>query len=355
MSITISPLPASERGSYSTPLGFGSEFTDHMFTQHYSQNGGWHNAVVEKFHNFSMSPATSVLHYGQEIFEGMKAYRRDDGAINLFRPEQNFKRFNRSATRMAMPTVDEDLHLEALIKLLELDSQWVPSEADASLYIRPTMIASSAGLGLRASDEYIHFIIAGPVGPYFKDGLEPVSVYISDSHRRAVVGGVGDAKTGGNYAASLKMSDDVAKQGFSQVLWLDAIEGRYIEEVGAMNICFVYEGKYIVTPELTGSILPGITRDSILTLAPTLGYPVKEARMDINEVLAAIQKGEITEVFGTGTAAVIAPVGNLSMRGEDHEINHNQAGPVARQLHQELTDIQYGRKADNFGWITSLT
>ena len=244
--------------------------------------------------------------------------------------------------------------LNALVKLLELDAKWVPSEPDSSLYIRPAMIASSAGLGLKASDEYIHFIIAGPVGPYFKNDLEPVSVHISDFDRRAVVGGVGNAKTGGNYAASLKKSDDATKQGFSQVLWLDAIEGKYIEEVGAMNICFVYNGEYIVTPELTGSILPGITRDSILTLAPTLGYPVKEMKMDINEVLSSIKSGEITEVFGTGTAAVIAPVGNLSMHNQDYAINSNQAGPVACQLHQELTDIQYGRKADEFGWITSL-
>lgn len=354
MAISISPLPGSKRGKYSSPLRFGDQFTDHMFSQYYARDKGWHKAEINPFHNFTLSPATSVLHYGQEIFEGMKAYRRNDGAINLFRPEDNFKRFNRSAERMAMPSVDEALHLEALIKLIELDCQWVPTEESASLYIRPAMIATSVGLGLKSSEEYIHFLIACPVGSYFKNGLQPVSVLISDSDRRAVIGGVGGAKTGGNYAASLKMGEKASQAGYSQVLWLDAIEGRYIEEVGAMNICFVYEGKHIVTPELSGSILRGITRDSLFTLAPTLGYSITEEKLDVHDVLAAISKGQITEVFGTGTAAVIAPVGSLSMNEQDYEINGLQTGPVALHLHEALTNIQYGRSKDSFGWITTI-
>lgn len=352
--IRIEPVPAAAQGSLPTELAFGNLFTDHMFVQTYNPESGWHDAVIKKLEPLPLHPAAAVLHYGQEIFEGLKAYRRPDGEINLFRPKANFRRFNDSAKRVVMPAVDEDFHLLALKKLITQDERWVPSQPGASLYIRPAMIATSPKLGLAASSEYVHFIITGPVGPYFKGGFKPVSVYVSDFCRRAVIGGIGEAKTGGNYVASLQMSEEVARKGYTQVLWLDAIEGRYVEEVGAMNICFVYEGSRIVTPALSGSILAGITRDSLLKLAPALGYEVSEERVDINEILAGIGSGKITEVFGCGTAAVISPVGNLHFKGEDYLINNNEAGPVARRLYDELTGIQYGTAEDRFGWTETV-
>ena len=354
MAIDIKALPENERGSCPENIRFGTVFSDHMFTQVYDSGAGWHDAQIEPYGNFSLDPAASVFHYGQEIFEGLKAFRRPDGGINLFRPEQNVQRFNRSATRMVMPEVDEAAHIEALQELVSLDRLWVPDREGSTLYIRPAMIATSAKLGLGAATSYLHFIITGPAGPYFEQGFDPVSVYIADVYRRAVVGGVGEAKTGGNYAASLYMSEEVAQKGYTQVLWLDAIEGRYVEEVGAMNICFVYEGRKIVTPELTGSILAGITRDSILQLAPTLGYEVDEARVDIHQVLADIDEGKITEVFGCGTAAVVSPVGMLAMQDKQYFINDNQPGPVAKQLFGELTGIQYGLRDDPFGWVVPV-
>lgn len=354
MKISIDTLDADKRGECPAELGFGNIFTDHLFTQCYDQGKGWHSQAIRPFHDFTLHPAASVLHYGQEIFEGLKAYRRPDGGINLFRPDQNVRRFNRSAERLVMPTVDEAFHIEAIRQLVEIDQSWVPDQASSSLYIRPAMIATTPKLGLGAATSYLHFIMAGPVGPYFKEGFNPVSVYVSDSFRRAVKGGVGEAKTGGNYAASLFMSEQAAKEGFTQVLWLDALEGRYVEEVGAMNICFVHGGRRIVTPELSGSILAGVTRDSVLQLAPTLGFEVAEERLAIDDIMAKIESGEITEVFGCGTAAVISPVGRLRYRGADKTINGMEAGPVARRLYEELTAIQYGRRDDPFGWIVRV-
>ncbi len=354
MSIAIETLSSEARGSVPTQLVFGHTFSDHMFTQHFEQGAGWRDASIAPFHEFTLHPAAAVLHYGQEIFEGLKAYRRPDGGVNLFRPDANIRRFNRSAERMVMPQVDEQQHLTAIRELVRVDRQWVPDQQGASLYIRPAMIATSPRLGLGASASYLHFIITGPVGPYFPEGFDPVSVYVSDTCRRAVVGGVGEAKTGGNYAASLYVGAEASRQGFTQVLWLDAIEGRYIEEVGAMNICFAYRDGSIATPALSGSILAGVTRDSILKLAPTLGYAVREERLDIEEVLARIESGDITEVFGCGTAAVISPVGRLRFRGRDYVINDNRSGPVAQHLYRELTAIQYGRAEDPFGWVISV-
>ena len=352
--ITIKPVPAQEQGSIPSNPGFGAYFSDHMFVQSYTGGDGWGDAAIKKLEHFSIHPAAAVLHYGQEIFEGLKAYRRPDGGVNLFRPEENLRRFNESACRVVMPEVDEAFHLQALKSLISLDKRWVPEAEGSSLYIRPAMIATSAKLGLGASADYLHFIITGPVGPYFKGGFDPVSVYISDSSRRAVIGGIGEAKTGGNYVASLYMSEKVAKLGYTQVLWLDAIHGKYVEEVGAMNICFVYEGSRIVTPALSGSILAGITRDSVLKLAPELGYPVAEELLDVNEILRDIQSGKITEAFGCGTAAVISPVGKLAFRDKEYVINDNQSGPVAKNLYDELTGIQYGTREDRFGWIQNV-
>lgn len=355
MAIRIEEVAAEARGQCPRDLVFGAVFSDHMFTQVYDVDRGWHDASVGPFRSLSLHPAAAVLHYSQEIFEGLKAYRRPDGGINLFRPEQNASRFNRSATRMVMPEVDEALHLEALRTLVSLDRAWVPSEPGSSLYLRPAMIATAPKLGLGAAASYLHFIIASPVGPYFKTGFDPVSVFVSEQCRRAVKGGVGEAKTGGNYAASLYVSEQVAGEGYSQVLWLDAIEGRYVEEVGAMNICFVRRDGTILTPALSGSILAGITRDSVMMLAPTLGHPVVEAQLDIEEVVSQIESGEITEVFGCGTAAVISPVGKLAYKGREHIVNGNVAGPVARTLYDALTAIQYGTAEDPFGWICPVT
>ncbi|MCA9937751.1 MAG: branched-chain amino acid aminotransferase [Anaerolineales bacterium] len=343
----LKPVPTSN-------FGFCTKFSDRMFMQHYDAGIGWHDATICPYQSFSLEPSSAVLHYGQSIFEGFKAYRRPDGDINLFRPWENMRRFNQSAVRMAMPAVDEEEHLTAVVKLIELDHNWVPDTPGSSLYVRPVMIGTETALGVHASSRYLHYVILSPSGAYFKEGFNPIPVYISDKYRRAVVGGTGEAKTAGNYAASLYVSEEARKKGYSQVLWLDAIHGRYVEEVGAMNIAFVYEGKRIVTPALTGSILPGVTRDSVLTLAPTLGYETSEARIDVYEMLADIESGKITEVFGCGTAAVIAPVGKFGYLDKEYIINGHKPGPVTTHLYQALTDIQYGRSKDPFGWTMKI-
>ena len=353
MKITVQPIEPDRRREPPSDFGFGNTFTNHMFKQTYTKGEGWHDAAICPYEALSLMPATATLHYGQAFFEGLKAYRRPDGNINLFRPWENMKRFNRSAVRLAAPEVDEEEHLDALIKLIEMDHEWVPSADGASLYIRPFMFASEAALGVHASHEYMHLIILSPVGFYFTDGLTPISVFISDKYRRAVLGGTGDIKAAGNYAASLYVSEEVAKQGYSQVLWLDAIHGRYVEEVGAMNIAFVY-GDHIVTPALSGSILPGVTRDSILKLAPDLGYTVEEASIDITELLTDIKAGKVTEAFGIGTAAVVIPVGNFGYQGEDYSVNGIQVGPVTEHLFKALTDIQFGRVPDERGWTLTI-
>lgn len=355
MEINILPLdPAAMKEPPADDFGFGNLFANRMFTQKYTAGVGWHDARIGPYGPFELLPSTAVFHYAQEIFEGTKAYRRPDGNINLFRPWENARRFNISAQRMVMPVVDEEDHVAALIKLVELEHEWVPSAPGATLYIRPAMIATDPALGVHASKTFLHFIILSPVGAYFKEGFSPVPVYISDEYRRAVKGGTGSAKTGGNYAASLYVSEAVKAQGYSQVLWLDAIEGRYIEEVGAMNICFVYENKQIITPKLSGSILPGITRKSVLQLAPDLGYEVSEETIDVNDMLADLKSGKITEVFGCGTAAVIAPVGKFGYKGEEYIINNNESGPVSKHLFDQLTGIQAGHLPDPYGWTHTI-
>lgn len=344
---TLKPIPKED-------FGFGNKFSNRMFSQKYSPDKGWHEATIGPYQPLVLDPATVVFHYAQEIFEGTKAYRRPDGHINLFRPWENMKRFNESARRMAMPVVDEEEHLAAIVQLIELEQEWVPSAPGSALYIRPTMIATDPALGVHASKTYLHYVIVGPVGAYFKEGFNPVPVYISDEYRRAVKGGTGAAKTGGNYAASLLVGEEAKKRGYSQVLWLDAIHGRYVEEVGAMNICFVYGGRHIVTPPLTGTILPGVTRQSIIPLGRDLGYEVDEAPIDVHEMLADIEAGRITEVFGCGTAAVISPVGKFGYCNKEYVINNGETGPVAKRLYKELTDIQYGRTEDRFGWIYTI-
>nr|XP_061813388.1 probable branched-chain-amino-acid aminotransferase [Nerophis lumbriciformis] len=348
MKIQIQPATDEQRKAIPKDLGFGGVFSDHMFTQEYKDDT-WQSATISAYAPFSLDPSCAVFHYAQEIFEGLKAYRRPDGNINLFRPQKNAERFFRSAERMAMPPVDKNMFVESVRELVKLDNAWVPSEPGSAYYIRPTLIATKNALGVTPSDSYLYFIIGGPVGAYFKGGFNPVGVYISEKYRRAVKGGVGDAKTGGNYAASLLVGQQAIDKGYSQVLWLDAIEGRYVEEVGAMNIMFVY-GDQIVTPQLTGSILPGITRLSVLEMADSLGYQISEQQIDINDVLADIKSGAITEVFGCGTAAAIAPVGKFGMDDAEYEINNNQTGPVAKRIYDKLTGIQNGTVNDDFGW-----
>jgi branched-chain amino acid aminotransferase len=350
MQITVEPLEATDRKTMPAELGFGRVFSNRMFSQRYTPEKGWHDARIGPYAPFMLDPATVVLHYGQEIFEGLKAYRRPDGDINLFRAWENTLRFNRSAQRMAMAQVDPEDHFEAIAELVALEHEWVPDQDGASLYIRPVLIATDVGLGVHASHNYLHYIIVGPVGPYFATGFNPVGVHVCRDHVRAVRGGTGAAKTGGNYAASLYIAEHVREQGYQQVLWLDAVERRYVEEVGAMNIAFVYEGSHIVTPALSGSILPGITRDSVLRLAPDLGFSVAEERIEIDRVMADIRAGRITEAFGIGTAAVIAPVGKFGDDGGEIVVNNNEPGPVARRLYDSLTAIQYGRAPDPYGW-----
>ncbi len=355
MDIKVIPLKESDHRPVPTgDYGFGRIMSNRMFTQRYSPEKGWYDATIGPYGPITLEPATSVFHYAQEIFEGTKAYRRVDGKIGLFRPWENMKRFNNSARRMAMPVVDEEDHLAAIVQLIGLEQEWAPSEEGAALYIRPTMIATEPFLGVHSSHEYLHFVILSPVGAYFPQGFNPVPVYITHKYRRAVQGGTGAAKTGGNYAASLLAGVEAAEKGYSQVLWLDAIEGRFVEEVGAMNICFVYEGKRIVTPPLTGSILPGVTRDSVIILGRDLGYEVAEELVDVNDMLVDIRSGKITEVFGCGTAAVIAPVGKFGYRDQEIVINNFETGPVAKHLYQQLTDIQYGRIPDRFNWTYAI-
>lgn len=354
MNIKIEPL----NGNAKTPLAekpvFGKTFSNRMFSQRYTPEQGWHGAKIGPYAPITLDPATSVLHYSQELFEGTKAYRRPDGHINLFRPWENAARMNRSAMRMAMHEVDAESHVEAIVELVKLEHEWVPSGEGESLYIRPVLIATDVGLGVYASKTYLHYIIVGPAGPYFPTGFKPVSVFVSKEYVRAAArGGTGAAKTGGNYAASLYESERVKHLGYHQVLWLDANERRYVEEVGAMNIAFVVDGKHISTPALSGSILEGITRDSILKLAPTLGYTVSEDKIDVHDVLRDIESGKITEVFGMGTAAVVAPVDKMGYESKDYIVK-NAPGPVAQHLLKALTDIQYGRVPDPFGWTLKI-
>ncbi|MBO8138375.1 MAG: branched-chain amino acid aminotransferase [Desulfotomaculum sp.] len=356
MDIFVEPIPENELKPLfedANNLAFGRIFTDRMFTMKYNAEKGWHDPKIEKYKSFSLDPAACVLHYSQEIFEGLKAYVSEDGRVLMFRPEQNVRRMNRSARRLCMPEIPEEDFLQAMKELVMVEKRWIPRAPGTSLYVRPTMLGTEAFLGVHPSAEYLFYIILSPVGPYFKAGFNPVSIYVEDTLVRAVVGGVGDIKTGGNYAASLKAGEKAQQKGFSQVLWLDAKEHKYVEEVGAMNIFFVY-GSKLVTPPLSGSILPGITRASILELGPDMGLEVEERPITIDEVIEDINSGRITEVFGSGTAAVVSPVGLLHYKDKDYLINNNQVGEVTRAVYKRLVDIQYGKAEDKFGWVHEL-
>ncbi len=336
-----------------TKLGFGHIFTDHMFVMDWSKEEGWHDAQIVPYGPIELDPSCSTLHYSQTIFEGLKAYRTADGAIQLFRPQENFKRLNSSNERMCIPTVDEDFMLEALKTLVELDKDWVPHSSGASLYIRPFVFATEPFLGVHPSSSYKLMIILSPSGAYYATGLNPVSIFVEGSYVRAVRGGTGEVKAGANYAVSLKAQEAAGKEGYSQVLWLDGVEQKYIEEVGAMNVFFVL-GDEIVTPKLHGSVLPGITRKSSVQLLKDWGYKVSERMLSIDELVDAYKAGNLKEAFGTGTAAVISPIGALKYGDLEMEINGNKIGEISQRLYDELTGIQWGRVPDERGWIVKV-
>jgi len=335
-------------------LGFGTIFTDHMFNMDYSLDGGWQAPRIEPYGSIEMDPATMFLHYGQGVFEGLKAYRTDSGQIQLFRPQENLKRLNRSCRRICIPEIDEVFALDAMKQLIALEKDWVPGAPETSLYIRPTIIAMDPFLGVRASHTYRYFIILSPVGAYYPGGFNPIKILVTSDYVRAVRGGVGEAKTPGNYAASLLAGEKAHDAGYTQVLWLDGVEQKYLEEVGAMNIFFVIDDE-IITPELNGSILPGITRKSVIALAKHWNEKVTERKLSIDEVIDAHAAGRLKEVFGAGTAAVISPVGQIKYGDQVITINDNQTGPVAQKYYNAITDIQYGKAEDPLGWVEAVT
>lgn len=346
------PTPDKERAAKLADPGFGRVFSDHMAIIRYNQTDGWHSPRVESRANFPLDPAAAVLHYAQEIFEGLKAYRRADGGLNLFRPDANAKRFQNSAERMAMAPVPEGLFIEAIEQLVQIDQAWVPG-GEGSLYLRPFMIASEIFLGVKPSAEYIFSVIASPVGSYFKGGPAPVSIWVSETYTRAAIGGTGAVKCGGNYAASLRAQAEAIQHGCDQVVFLDAIKRRYVEELGGMNVFFVFDDGSMLTPPL-GTILPGITRDSIIALAKDSGTPVREELYTIQQWRADAASGKLKEAFACGTAAVISPIGKVCSASGDFSINGGVAGPVAMGLRKTLVDIQYGRAPDPHNWIRKV-
>ena len=350
MELMIAISETSKSKPDDTALGFGTIFTDHMFNMDYEPDRGWYSPRIEPYASIQMDPATMVLHYGQAVFEGLKAYRTDSGQIQLFRPRENLKRLNRSCNRLCIPEVNEDFVLNAMKQLIATEKDWVPSAPETSLYIRPTIIAMDPFLGVRASHTYRFFIILSPVGAYYPEGFNPVKILVAPDYVRAVRGGVGEAKTAGNYAASLLAGENAHKAGYTQVLWLDGVHQKHIEEVGSMNIFFVIDDE-IVTPELTGSILPGITRDSVIALARKWQDKISERKISIDEVLEAHASGTLQEVFGSGTAAVISPVGEFKYGDKVITIGGGKVGPVAKKYYKALTDIQYGKSEDHMEWI----
>lgn len=333
-------------------LTFGKTFTDHMFMMEYDAERGWHDPRIVPYASFTLDPATCVLHYGQAIFDGMKAFRGRDGHIRLFRTPDHARRLNRSAHYLCIPPLDPDLVEASIRALVELDQRWVPSLPGTSLYIRPTVIATETFLGVHPSASYLYYLIAGPVGAYYKEGMNPVRILASDTYVRAVKGGLGAAKTAGNYAASLFGAEEAHKAGYTQVLWLDGVEHRYLDEVGTMNI-MVKIGDEVITPPLNGAILAGITRDSVLTLLRDWGLRVTERPVAIDEVIAAAKTGTL-EMWGTGTAAVISPVGELGYKGERYVINGGRTGELTRRLYDTIVGIQYGTAPDPHGWARPL-
>ena len=333
-------------------LGFGKYFTDHMFIMEYNSNTGWQNARIVPFDFIPIHPASTVLHYGAEIFEGMKAYKTEDG-YQMFRPYENAARFNNSAERMCLPAVDEEDFVQAIKELINIDYDWIPTSEGASLYIRPFMFGNDETLGVHAVHNATFCVILSPVGSYYAEGLNPVSITIEDQDVRAVRGGTGYAKCGGNYAASMRAGQKAAEKGFTQVLWLDGVERKYIEEVGAMNVMFKI-GDEIVTPKLTGSVLPGITRKSCIEILKDWGYKVNERLLSVEELIDSAEKGTLDEAWGTGTAAVVSPIGHLFYMDKNHTVSNNQIGSLTQKLYDELTGIQWGKVEDTRGWCLKV-
>jgi len=342
-------VPADE-----SKLGFGQVFSDHMFMMEYDAGKGWHSARIEPYRLLELDPAAMVLHYGQEAFEGLKAYRGKDDGVYLFRYLDNLQRLNRSCDRLVMPNIDIPFVADAMKKLVLLDRDWIPRSPGTSLYIRPNIIAADPFVGVRPSNRYLFYIIVGPVGAYYPEGFNPVSIFVSDKYVRAVVGGIGASKTAGNYAASLLAQMEAKEKGFTQVLWLDAKERKYIEEVGTMNIFFRF-GDEVVTSPLTGSILPGITRDSVIQVLKKWGVKISERLFGIDDVIAAQKDKSLKEVFGTGTAAIISPVGTIHYKGTNYPVADQKTGELSQKLYDYLLALQYGQEEDTFGWIEKIS
>lgn len=348
------PTPEAERDRLIADPGFGSLFTDHMFTMSYHVDRGWYDARIQPFAPITLSPAAAVLHYAQEIFEGLKAYRYPDGGIGLFRVEANARRMNLSAERMAMPHLPEQWFLDSIRELLAVDRDWVPGQKEASLYLRPFMFASEQFLGVRPANEYRYMVVASPAGAYFKNGPQPLTLWVSEDYNRAGPGGTGGAKCGGNYAASLLPQSEAIEHGCDQVVFLDAVNYEYVDELGGMNLFFVYENEQIIyTPKL-GTILPGITRDAILTLASESGWEVRETDYALDRWRSDAESGALTEAFACGTAAVITPIGTVKTRRGEFTVGGGEAGKFTMQLRQTILDIQHGRVEDTHGWTTRI-
>ncbi len=335
-------------------LGFGRVFTDYMLLVDWNVDEGWKNARIVPFGRVELHPASTVLHYGAEIFEGLKAYRRADGGVQLFRPMENVRRMNRSAERMSLPQMDEEEMLNLITTFVKLEEKWVPKSFGTSLYLRPFLFGNDEALGVHAVHNAIFMLIASPSGSYYKEGINPVSIMIENEDVRTVRGGTGYAKCGGNYAASTRAGERAAKKGYSQVLWLDGVERKYIEEVGAMNVMFKINGE-IVTPKLTGSILPGITRKSCIEVLKAKGYTVTERLLSVEELVSALKDGSLEEAWGCGTAAVVSPIGKLAYGEEEYLVGGGKIGKVTQELYDVLTGIQWGKTEDSFGWVYKLS
>ena len=353
MEIKITKTQNPKEKPFGKELGFGKIFTDHMFVMQYSREKGWHDAEIKPFGYLSIHPASTVLHYGSEIFEGLKAYRTANGDVQMFRPIENIRRLNNSAERLCLPQIPEEDALEIFKTFVSFEKDWTPYDEGTSLYIRPFMFGNDESLGVHAVHNATFIIIASPVGSYYKEGINPVKIMIEDEDVRAVRGGTGYAKCGGNYAASNRAGERAEQKGYSQVLWLDGVERKYIEEVGAMNVMFKINGE-IITPALTGSILPGITRKSCVELLKSEGYKVSERLLSLQELTDAMKDGSLEEAWGCGTAAVVSPIGELCYKDMKYTVNNGQIGEVTQKLYDTLTGIQWGKIEDKFGWILKL-
>lgn len=351
--ITITRAAALKPKPDPAKLVFGKVFTDHMFLMDYHTGKGWHDPRIVPYAPFVLDPSAMVFHYAQEVFEGMKAYRTPDGGVQLFRPMDNVRRLNDSCARLCIPPLPEDLALEAIKTLVRVEADWVPSAPATSLYIRPFVIATDASLGVHASHSYLFAVIACPVGSYYPEGINPVRIYVESADVRAVRGGTGYTKCGGNYAASIRAGERAEEAGYTQVLWLDGVERRYIEEVGSMNVLFKIDGK-VVTPALTGSVLPGITRRTCLDLLRDWGYVVEERLVSAKELFEAAEKGKLEEAWGSGTAAVVSPIGELGWEDKHVTINGGKIGHLTQRLYDTITGIQWGTEADSYGWTVKL-